>query len=107
MNNASGYAQLAEALRSQIDSNTRLLGIVLDMWKNAGTSDGAENVMDGLIPITGIEEATDGKITENKARWLARNRAENGLADTFVKIGRTLYIDLQKLRVWLSSQGGG
>ena len=53
MNNASGYAQLAEALRSQIDSNTRLLGIVLDMWKNAGTSDGAENVMDGLIPITG------------------------------------------------------
>jgi hypothetical protein len=106
MNHAMGYVQLAEALRAQIDSLTKLLGIVLDMWAKSGSEGQPGDALGDLVPITDIEQATGGKITINKARWLARNRNDNGLTDTFVKIGRTLYIDLQKFKVWLSSQGG-
>ena len=100
------FAALAQALRERIEADSELLGKVLDMWSRSGTQEPAGDALDDLVPITEIETATGGKITVNRARWLARNRTENGLQDAFTKVGRSLYIDMRKFRVWLSSQGG-
>lgn len=105
--NSPTYSKLADAIRDQIQRNTELLGLVLDLWAKSGGEDKTDDALDDLVPVTEIETATGGKITVNRARWLARNRKQNGLADAFTKVGRTLYIDLRKFRVWLSSQGGG
>jgi hypothetical protein len=80
--------------------------IVLDMWAGSSSEGQVGNPLNDLVPISDIESATGGKISVNKARWLARNRDKNGLSNVFIKIGRTLYIDLQKLKVCLSGQGG-
>jgi hypothetical protein len=35
--------------------------------------------------------------SENKARWAFRKRHENGLAGAFVRIGKSIFVDPQKV----------
>jgi hypothetical protein len=95
-NSALAIPDLVSALRQRIDDDTALLSRILKYW--SGTPERAAlQTLDDLIPVDDIERATDGKITKSSARWMARNRNENGMADAFVVIGKRLFINLPVL----------
>lgn len=94
-------AQIAESLRKRIADDTDLLGHVLKMMSEQPATSSS---LDDWCPIDQIETATGGKITESSARWLARNRAENGTGPAFRKIGKKLFVNPALL---LSLQDGG
>ena len=85
----SDLAALAEALRKRISDDTDLLGTVLRMMVDTPPS----STMDDWVPIGQIAEKTNGKISEATARWMARNRDENGCANAFRKVGRKLLVN--------------
>ena len=103
---STDFAALAQAIRERIAADTELLDHVLKMWAGADSAP-SDNSLDALVPIAHIEVATNGKITLSQARWIARNRHDNGFADAFTKLGRTLYIDLHKFKALMSGKGGG
>jgi len=42
--------------------------------------------------IKGLEQLSDGKLTENQIRWQLRFKDENGLDKAVVKVGKLTYI---------------
>jgi hypothetical protein len=102
---SANFAALAQAIRERIQADTELLDYVLKMWAESESTPSANSLND-LVSIADIAKATAGKVTTNQARWLARNRESNGLSDAFTKIGKTLYIDLPKLKALIAGKGG-
>jgi hypothetical protein len=43
-------------------------------------------------------------ISEDSWRWLLFNRKENGLDVAVVRIGRRLYLDIERVREWLEAR---
>jgi len=55
-----------------------------------------------FVPINDLRALSAAGIeypkTESQARWLFRRRHFNGLSQTFVRVGRRIFIDVKKYR---------
>jgi hypothetical protein len=49
---------------------------------------------------------SDSPFTENQVRWWIFNAESNGLAPAIVRIGRRIYIDLDRFDEWIGSHAG-
>lgn len=61
-----------------------------------------------LVPINDLSALGAAGIaypkTENQARWLFRQRHTNGLAGSFVRVGRRIFIDVPRFQKLLRRQ---
>jgi|HubBroStandDraft_5_1064220.scaffolds.fasta_scaffold1224150_2 hypothetical protein len=60
-----------------------------------------------LIALTNTNELVEAGLPWNsrgKAQWAFRKRNENGLAGAFVRIGRNIFVDPQKVHEVVRSQ---
>ena len=62
-----------------------------------------------LIPLTDARRFADVGLpfeSTNQARWVHRNRFENGFASAFVNIGTRVYIDVPRFHEIARSHAG-
>ena len=100
-----GIADLVTGLQERIQSDQTLLTQVMSYWATA-RPDQALNDLDDLTPLDAVETASKGKLSTAQAKWLARNREENGTSEAFVKIGKKLYANLPVLIRIITTQQG-
>lgn len=62
--------------------------------------------MRNLVGISELAKREDVPFTEPSLRWMVFNEGSNGLRDAgaIVRLGRRVYIDLDRFDAWLTSK---